>query len=105
MIFSRRVGLQMAYDGTGFSGWQKQKDGSALQDQIEMVLAKLFNCPIKTVGSGRTDAGVHALDQNVHFDSPREITQRDLRYSLNCLLPPNIVVKKAWLAPPDFHAL
>lgn len=105
MSFSRRVRLQIAYDGTDFVGWQKQKNGKAIQNHLEEALGKIFSCEVKTIGSGRTDAGVHAFDQNAHFDLPKALGDFDLIYSLNSLLPKSIVIKKAWQVPASFHAL
>ena len=56
-----------AYDGTDYNGWQKQNNGNSVQNRIEDVLSEIFQSPIKTVGAGRTDAGVHAKGQVFHF--------------------------------------
>ena len=58
-----------AYDGTSFAGWQKQPSGGAVQDGIEDALGKIFQSPVRTIGAGRTDAGVHAKGQVLHFDA------------------------------------
>ena len=58
-----------AYDGTEFNGWQKQTNREAVQDKIELSLGDIFGCPIRTIGAGRTDAGVHADGQVFHFDA------------------------------------
>ena len=58
-----------AYDGTDFAGWQKQPAGDAVQDKIEQALGEIFQCPTRTIGAGRTDAGVHAKAQVFHFDA------------------------------------
>ena len=57
-----------AYDGTGYAGWQKQPNKKAVQDCINAALAKIFHHPVRTVGAGRTDAGVHAKGQVFHFE-------------------------------------
>ena len=104
MDFSRRIRLILAYDGTDFHGWQKQKSGMGIQNVVETQLTKLFDCPIKTAGSGRTDSGVHAIAQNLHFDLPFPMQHPDLVYALNRLLPRSIRVLKASFAPEQFHS-
>lgn len=70
------------------------------------MLSRIYDEPITVVGSGRTDAGTHAVGQVAHFDAPKIIpTEKKLIRALNGLLPETIVVKSVWLAPPDFHAL
>lgn len=104
-----KVRFTVAYDGTGFCGWQKQKqeDQISVAHVIEGALKRVFNEDITLFASGRTDAGVHALNQVCHFSTRRKIDPAkkwDLCWALNSYLPPSIVVKKAWLAPEDFHA-
>lgn len=104
-----KVRFTVAYDGTGLCGWQKQKqkDQISVAHLIEIALEKVFNEKIVLFASGRTDAGVHALNQVCHFSTHRKIDPAkkwDLCWALNSHLPPSIVVKKAWLAPEDFHA-
>lgn len=104
-----RIKLLISYDGTSYCGWQKQieigKHKPSVQTTLESALSQLFNEPIKTTASGRTDAGVHALGQVVHFDTTRTITRWDLPSATKAFLPQDIVVKKAWVAPDDFHSL
>lgn len=105
-----RVRLHLSYDGTDYKGWQKQsgqKDIQTIQGQLEKALKKLTAFDISTTGSGRTDAGVHAQKQVVHFDLPPEksFETTDWRRGLNCFLPGAIRVQEAHLAPPQFHAL
>ncbi|AHZ86104.1 tRNA pseudouridine(38-40) synthase TruA [Bdellovibrio bacteriovorus] len=104
-----KVRFTVAYDGTGFCGWQKQKpeDQISVAQVIEEALSKVFNEKITLFASGRTDAGVHALNQVCHFSTHRKIDPNkkwDLCWALNSHLPPSIVAKKAWIAPDDFHA-
>jgi tRNA pseudouridine38-40 synthase len=104
-----KVRFTVAYDGTGFCGWQKQKhdDQISVAHVLEGALHKIFDEKIVLFASGRTDAGVHALNQVCHFSTQRKIDPAkkwDLCWALNSQLPPSIVVKKAWLAPEDFHA-
>lgn len=104
-----KVRFTVAYDGTDYCGWQKQKHGDlkSVGHTIEDVLSEVFNEKITLFASGRTDAGVHALNQVCHFSTHRQLDPArkwDLCWALNSHLPPSIVVKKAWLAPEDFHA-
>ena len=101
-----KIKLLLTYDGSPFGGWQKQKSGKpTVQGLLEQALAHLFNQEIKTIGSGRTDTGVHAFGQVVHFEVPHLPDHLSLVRALNSLTPPEIVVKAAWEAPADFHAL
>ena len=68
------------YDGTNYVGWQKQKNGKSIQETIEKVLKKIFKQKVNLKGSGRTDAGVHALGQSAHFEILNSI-------SVECFLP------------------
>lgn len=104
MEFSRRVRLILSYDGTEFHGWQKQKSGMGIQNVLDQVLSQILNQEISTVGSGRTDSGVHALAQNAHFDLQTELKHPDLIYGANRLLPRSIRIQKAFFAPAEFHA-
>lgn len=104
-----KVRFTVAYDGTGFCGWQKQKqeDQISVAQVIEKALEKVFAEKITLFASGRTDAGVHALNQVCHFTTTRKLDPAkkwDLCWALNSQLPPSIVVKKAWIAPEEFHA-
>jgi tRNA pseudouridine38-40 synthase len=107
-----RIKLLISYDGTDYAGWQKQAGTGELtagrptiQATLEAALSKIFNQHVKTVASGRTDAGVHAEGQVVHFDAPKELGDTKLIRALNKLTPPTIAVLRAWVAPDDFHAL
>jgi tRNA pseudouridine38-40 synthase len=102
-----RVKLIISYDGTDFCGWQKQTKFAkpSIQDSLECGLAKIFKEPISCVASGRTDAGVHAFAQVVHFDAPRNPERINLVKALRALLPESIVVQSAKMVGPDFHSL
>ena len=93
-----------AYDGTAFDGWQSQAGGTAVQDTIEKRLAEIFRGPIRIHGSGRTDAGVHALEQVFHFDADWKHGPEKLVAALRVGLPASIQVKSARKVSPDFHA-
>jgi tRNA pseudouridine38-40 synthase len=104
-----KIRFVVSYDGTDFCGWQRQKHGDikSVGHTIQEVLEKVFNEKISLFASGRTDAGVHALNQVCHFSTQRKVepgSRWDLIWALNSHLPPSIVVKKAWIAPEDFHA-
>ncbi len=100
----RRVALQVAYDGSLFPGWQTQPSRLAVQDRLQAALASVAGHSVATVCAGRTDAGVHALAQVVHFDSPVERPLQAWVRGTNTLLPPEIAVQQAVEATPDFHA-
>ncbi|NUN07070.1 MAG: tRNA pseudouridine(38-40) synthase TruA [Bdellovibrio sp.] len=104
-----KVRFTVAYDGTGYCGWQKQKQEGQISvgHVIGQALEKLFNEKIDLFASGRTDAGVHALNQVCHFTTSRKLDPAkkwDFCWAMNSQLPPGIVVKKAWIAPEEFHA-
>ena len=93
-----------AYDGRGFSGWQSQPDGNAVQDVIERRLKWMLGRAVRIHGSGRTDAGVHALGQVFHFDAGWTHGPAKLLAALRDGLPPTIQVKSARPVPRSFHA-
>ena len=93
-----------AYDGRAFSGWQSQPKGDSLQDAIETRLAEVFKTPVRIHGSGRTDAGVHALGQVFHFDADWTHGKERLLAALSSNLPPSIQVRSLKRGRADFHA-
>ncbi len=99
-----RIALLLQYDGTGFNGWQVQKKGRTVQGEVEKALEILLKEKIRVVAAGRTDTGVHALGQVIHFDSFAGIELRKLCISLNGILEKDISVKNAYFVPPAFHA-
>lgn len=101
----KRIRLDIQYKGTHFGGWQKQKAKGppTIQGLLEENLSKIFNQPIRVLGSGRTDAGAHAREQVAHCDLPH--LPENLRYKLNRLLPSGVAVKKVTKAPAGFHAM
>lgn len=99
-----RYRIHLAYDGTDYSGWQVQPNSDTIQARLEQALARMAKRPISIVGSGRTDAGVHAEDQVAHFDLPGPIPCQGLLRGLNSLLPANIRVMIAAESSPKFHA-
>ncbi|MDR2577013.1 MAG: tRNA pseudouridine(38-40) synthase TruA [Puniceicoccales bacterium] len=94
-----------SYDGTDFCGWQSQSNGNAIQDFLERRLAQIFRRRVPAVGSGRTDAGVHALAQIFHFDATGwNHGQKELLRALQCGLPRTIRVWDVRTVDADFHA-
>ena len=93
-----------AYDGGTFAGWQSQAAGDSVQDRIEARLAEMFKRQIRIHGSGRTDAGVHALGQVFHFDAEWKHGADKLVAAIRAGLPPTIQLKSVQLARADFHA-
>jgi tRNA pseudouridine38-40 synthase len=100
----RNLRLLVAYDGTDFHGWQRQPDAPTVQGCLEETLAKLTGAPAHVWGSGRTDAGVHALNQVANFKTESPIPCENLLKALNNLLPPSVRVKQVDEAPEKFHA-
>ena len=99
--------LIIAYDGTGYEGWQVQKTGTGVQEKVEAALAKLFPSKPRVHSSSRTDTGVHALGMVAHFEVPRaefKMPVRKLVLALNAWLPEDIRVLSATRAPKNFHA-
>ncbi|MEY8446108.1 tRNA pseudouridine(38-40) synthase TruA [Enterococcus ratti] len=95
----------IAYDGTNFNGFQKQPNGRTVQDEIEKTLQKMANGKEITVfGSGRTDAGVHALGQVIHFDYPLKRPLERMRFALDTQSPEDIAVKEMTMVSENFHA-
>lgn len=91
------------YDGSDLLGFQIQAEGRTVQGELERVLLRLTQQPVRVVGSGRTDAGVHAERQVIAFRASWKHSLSDLHRALNALLPTDIAVKTIELAPPTFH--
>lgn len=95
----------IAYDGTNFNGFQAQPNGRTVQEELEKTLKKMNNGrTIQIFGSGRTDAGVHAMGQVIHFDYPEDRPLERMRYALDTQTPEDISVKTVEKMPEDFHA-
>jgi tRNA pseudouridine38-40 synthase len=99
-----RYRATLEYDGTDFAGWQLQRDARTVQGELEQALAKITGAPVRPTAAGRTDAGVHATGQVVHFDSETRLSPVELRRAANGVLPGDVAVLDLFLAPPDFHA-
>jgi tRNA pseudouridine38-40 synthase len=100
----RRLRLTLAYDGAPFSGFARQRDRRTVQGELEEALSRLAKRPVRTVGAGRTDAGVHARGQVVHADVPAWLDPERVRRALNGRLGPAVTVHRADWAPPGFDA-
>jgi len=102
-----RLALRIAYNGSNFQGWQRQPTGNTVENTIEAVLNDIHdNSDTRIVGSGRTDAGVHALEQVAHFDPPAHSILQPQEYltALNGNLPPEIRVTNCQEVDDTFHA-
>ncbi|MBK2402763.1 MULTISPECIES: tRNA pseudouridine(38-40) synthase TruA [unclassified Erysipelothrix] len=99
-----RFKATVQYDGSMFKGWQKQPSGRCIQTEIESVLTRINKVPIHISGSGRTDAGVHALGQVFHFDNIVNMDEKQLFRALNTLLPDDISITDIHPVHSDFHA-
>lgn len=100
----KRILLTLEYDGTNYSGWQRQYNGLAVQQVLEEALTTACREKIAVTGASRTDAGVHALGQAAHFDTSCGIPPEKFPFVLNTMLPPDIRVHTGRQVPPDFHA-
>lgn len=96
--------LVIEYDGRDYCGWQRQPNQSSIQATLESVLQRMTREPITLHGSGRTDAGVHALGQTAHFKCRTRLNPGDLQKGMNRLLPGDIAVRSCQAVPLDFHA-
>lgn len=96
--------LLIAYDGTSYGGWQTQPNSISIQSLLEKALETTLRCWIPLIGSGRTDAGVHALGQVAHFSFEAPLDKEKLLRSLNGLLPLDVRLLDLHLVHPDFHA-
>jgi tRNA pseudouridine38-40 synthase len=99
----RRIRITLAYDGTDFHGWQVQPGLETIQGTLEAVVAEIEGRAVHVAGSGRTDAGVHALAQVAAFSIENPIPLPNLRKAMNRLLPASIRVLSTAEAAPDFH--
>jgi tRNA pseudouridine38-40 synthase len=96
--------MVIEYDGGAYSGWQRQVNGLSIQQIIEECIGRMTGEEIRVIGSGRTDAGVHALNQVAHFRTASSIGEWNLLMGINSLLPADIAVRELSEAPPTFHA-
>ena len=101
---ARRFRFTVAYDGTGYRGWQYQPEGPTVQGLLEKCLGEILQEEVRVTGAGRTDAGVHALGQVAHFDTFSRLAEATLERALNAKLPAEVRVRELACVPLDFHA-
>ena len=99
-----RYFLYISYIGTNYHGWQIQKNAHSVQAKLNNSLSKLLGIDIKTFGGGRTDTGVHAINQVAHFDFKDKIDHFNFLHKLNSILPYDISVNKLINTPDNLHA-
>ena len=106
-VASLRFKLIIAYDGAAYHGWQSRPEGTAVQNQVEAALARLFPCGPRVESASRTDSGVHAWGMAAHFDAPDDgikMPPKKLALAINALLPEDIRIRSAVAVSGDFHA-
>ncbi len=100
----RNIRLLIAYDGTGYSGWQRQNDTATIQGHLEDRLATMTGAAVTLHGAGRTDAGVHALGMVANFNTQANISAQGFHRGLNSLLPPDIRILAVNDVETTFHS-
>ncbi len=101
---NRNFKIIVEYDGTLFSGWQRQKDKNTIQGEIEKVLTRIFNQDIRVIGSGRTDSGVHALGQVANFHVDTDMEPIRIKKAVNSMIKDPIVIRDCCVVENHFHA-
>lgn len=99
-----RLAVGIEYDGSEFNGWQFQDNGVSVQEKVEHALSHVANHPVRVVCAGRTDTGVHALGQVVHFDTLSQRNERSWVHGCNANLPKSVAVIWAREVDEEFHA-
>jgi tRNA pseudouridine38-40 synthase len=99
-----KLAALVEYDGTGFAGWQSQPHAASIQDAVQSALSFVAGHPVTAICAGRTDAGVHAVAQVIHFETESRRTPRAWVLGANTRLPPTIALHWAGEVAPDFHA-
>ena len=99
-----RILLTVSYDGTDFCGYQVQPNGRTVEETLNDAIYKLTGEKVKSIASGRTDSGVHALSQKVHFDTNSNIPPKNFAFALNSILPSDVKVIKSEKVSGDFNA-
>ena len=103
-MHEKNIKLCLAYDGHRYHGWQRQKNGVTIQGIIEEKIKRMLGKPVKLIASGRTDAGVHAVNQVCNFITQSDLSPHVVKTGLNSLLPSDILIKTAEYVPLEFHA-
>lgn len=101
----RNFKMTVEYDGSAYCGWQRQDNGISIQQLLEEAIKKITGQTVSVIGSGRTDAGVHAMNQVGSFKCLTKLPVHKIFMGMNSVLPPDIVVKKLEERSDDFHAL
>jgi len=104
LICIMRVFLDISYNGSTFHGWQLQPNAITIQEIIEDALSKILKDKIRITGSGRTDTGVHAVQQIAHLDLPDEANLEDIQHKLNLMTPRSISINSIRMVVPRAHA-
>lgn len=99
----KRIKFTVAYDGTGYCGWQIQKNGITVEEVLNKTLSKFFGEEITVIGASRTDSGVHAMGNVAVFDADVTMPPEKISYAINNLLPDDIRIQKSEEVAPDFH--
>ncbi|HET7369896.1 MAG TPA: tRNA pseudouridine(38-40) synthase TruA [Gammaproteobacteria bacterium] len=99
-----RIAAGVEYDGTRFAGWQRQRHARSVQGDVEAALSVVANAPVEVTCAGRTDAGVHAEGQVIHFDTDARRSERSWLLGANSNLPADAAVRWLRVAPAEFHA-
>lgn len=99
----KRVRMVVAYDGTGYHGWQQQDNGITIESELNRCLSELLGEDIRVIGASRTDAGVHALGNVAVFDTESRIPAEKISYALNQRLPEDIRIQKSEETAADWH--
>ena len=103
-LVERNIRLLIAYDGTQYQGWQRQKESPTIQGAIEDILFKITQQPVSLLGAGRTDSGVHAWGQVASFKTNSKMTTATMEAALSALLPKDILIRQVGEVEPTFHA-
>ncbi|GHE19825.1 tRNA pseudouridine synthase A [Halomonas urumqiensis] len=99
-----RLAMAVEYDGTAYCGWQRLKHAASVQDEVEKALARVASHPVNVKASGRTDSGVHATRQIIHFDAPVPRSEKAWVFGVNANLPRDIAMRWVKAVPDEFHA-
>ncbi|MDE0489655.1 MAG: tRNA pseudouridine(38-40) synthase TruA [Gammaproteobacteria bacterium] len=99
-----RLALGVEYDGSGFHGWQSQSGSTNVQDAVNRALSRVADEELRCMGAGRTDAGVHAIEQVAHFETSARRSPRDWLFGANTYLPDDVNLLWVREVPGDFHA-
>ena len=105
MDTKRNIRLILEYDGSRYHGWQRQSGVPTIQGIIEERIYAMIREPVKLIASGRTDAGVHALNQVCNFITKTKLDPTSIQRGLNALLPDDVLVKQAEYVPLNFHSM